>query len=101
MGALDNASKLGKDATFRDWVTAAGCYVARNVAGESVDTPAHEARLGLAKAILNNPEVFVNRLVWVIASDPDVATKGATASLVGEQTVIDKVTASWTALSTL
>lgn len=99
MGVLDNAAKLIKDVTFQDWCMAAAAYQARLVILEDASTPDHLDRLNLATSVVNNPDTFRSRFTVYVATDPSVSGKGATAALVTEATVLDKVATIWTTVS--
>lgn len=99
MGALANAAVLIKDATFLDQCMAAAAYQARQVVLEDPATPDHQARLDLALTVIASPETFRTRFTIYLATDPTVSVKGATAALVGEQTILDKTAAIWTTVA--
>lgn len=101
MGALANAAALRKDATFNDWIETACAYVARLVLLEADTVSDHQTRARLAREVAVRPTMIAPIVLTAVATDPDVATKGATAALVGEQLVIDKVTAVWTTVAKL
>lgn len=101
MGALDNASKLIKDATFLDQCMAAAAYQARLVVLEADTVPDHPVRLALATSVVSDPTNYRTRFAVYIATDPAVASKGATAALVTEQTILDKTAEIWTMVSKL
>ena len=99
MGVLNNAALLGNDPVWRSWVVAAAAYTARQVLGESESTPDHAARVALATRVLKNPTYVEERLSWILATDPALASAGSTATAVGESAVIAGVAAVWTQLS--
>ena len=101
MGALANASALRHDPTFTEWVETAAAYQARLVITEDADTPDHDIRLRLARDAAVTPGVAAGLLVTIVATDPEVATKGETADAVGEALIIAKVAGAWTVLSHL
>lgn len=101
MGTLDNASRLGTNLTFRNWVMASMMYNARIVVLESVAVTNHTERLVMAKTILSSSSTYLERFVWVVCADPTVAVLGATPELVGEQNVIDKIAVAWTTVALL
>lgn len=99
MGTLANAALLVKDPTFMDWCMASASYCARQVLLESSAIPNHESRLALATSVMNDPLAYRTRFTVYLATDPEVAVKGSTAALVGEQMVLDKVNVIWTTIS--
>lgn len=101
MGALANAVALSEDATFRKWCVAAGAYQARLVILEPSTTPKHAVRHRLAVDVLVSPQILGDRLVAVVGTDPDVASKGGTTEAVGEALVLQKVGEAWTTLAEL
>jgi hypothetical protein len=101
MGALANAAILFKDETFRDWCMAAAGYQARQVILENPATENHQLRLDLAITVANDPLAFRIRFTSYLSMDPEVALKGSTAALVGEQTVLEKVASIWDTVSRL
>jgi hypothetical protein len=101
MGALANAAVLVKDPTFMDQCMAAAAYQARQVILEPDTTQDHASRLALATSVVADPLTFRTRFSVYIGTDPEVAAKGNTAALVGEQTILDKVAAIWTTVSKL
>jgi hypothetical protein len=101
MGALANATALRHDETFREWVETAIAYQARQVITEAANTPDHAIRLKLAQDTAVTPNIVLPLMLTAVATDPQVAVKGATADLVTEQTVIDKVASVWTTVAQL
>lgn len=101
MGALANATALRHEQTFIEWVETAIAYQARVVIGEAANVPDHAIRLTLARVAAVTPNMVLSLMVTAVATDPTVATKGPTAVDVTEQTVIDKVAASWTVVAQL
>jgi len=99
MGVLDNAAKLIKDATFLDQCMAAAAYQARLVVLEDPTTPDHQIRMDLAQNVILSPENYRTRFAIYLATDPAVSSKGATAALVTEATIIDKTAAIWTTVA--
>lgn len=96
---LPNAVALMREADFRDWLVAAGAYTARTVLNEDEGTPYHRARLLLAYDVLGNPAMIAERLVTIVATDPEVAGKGNGVAAVGQPLILAKVAAAWTALA--
>ena len=78
---------------------AAGAYQARIVVTEPASTTDHDIRLQLAQNVLTSPNIVVDRLVTIVGTDPDVASKGNTPELVGEALVLSKVADVWTTLA--
>lgn len=101
MGALANATILRKDPDFASWVETAIAYTARVVITEPANTANHNVRLRLARDAAVTPGVILPIMISAVATDPAIATLGATCALVGEQNVIDKVGAAWTSVSQL
>lgn len=101
MGALANAAILVKDATFMDQCMAAAAYQARQVILEPDTTKDHASRLALATSVVADPLTFRTRFSVYIGTDPEVAVKGNTAALVGEQMILDKAAAIWTTVAKL
>lgn len=101
MGALANAAALRKDVIFNDWIETACAYVARLVLLEADSVADHQMRMRLAREVAVRPNMISPIVLTAVATDPDVASKGATAAIVGEQLVIDKVQAVWTTVSKL
>lgn len=98
---LANAATLMRDETFRDWIMAAAVYQARQVIVEPDTTANHAIRERLAQDVIVSPAILVERLVNVIATDPDVAAKGNTVDLIGQTIILQKVAAIWTHLARL
>lgn len=90
MGALANAATLIKDTTFQDWCMAAAAYQARLVVLESNNVPDHQLRFDLALSVVSFPENYRTRFTVYLATDPEVAVKGATAAAVTEATVLER-----------
>lgn len=98
---LPNAVALMKDQEWKDWLLAAAAYQARVVLQEPENTPDHPVRLRLAQDVLTSPQIVLERLVTVVSTDPEVAGKGKTATLVGQPLILQKVAGVWTALAKL
>lgn len=98
---LPNAVALMRDVDFRDWLMAAGAYQARVVLGEPAATPDHAVRVKLAQDVLMSPEMLLDRLVNVVATDPEVAGRGVTPAVVGQPLILQKVADIWTSLARL
>lgn len=99
MGALANAAKLLKDSDFRDWMTAAGAYQARQVILEDPATADHSIRLLLANDAIVTPEITTDRLVTIIGTDPTIAADGSTVATLNEGKVLTAVANSWTTIA--
>lgn len=101
MGALANAAALRVEPVFKDWVETACAYVARLVLMEATTTTDHAFRVRLAREVAVTPSMISPIVMTAVATDPEVATKGSTAAVIGEQMVIDKVQAVWTTIAKL
>lgn len=96
---LANATVLMKDGDFRLWCLAASAYQARVVLTEDPSTPDHDVRMRLAKDVINNPEVIVDKVVNIIATDPQVAGQGSTVAAIGQPLMLNKIAEIWTPLA--
>lgn len=92
MGAITNASLLARDAAFQDRVVAATVGLARGVlaAGET-----NVYRAAYARAIIQNPMTFADAFVWIIATDPEVSSRGATSESVDDDLLLIRVKLTW------
>jgi len=96
---LANATVLMRDADFRLWCLAASAYQARIVLTEPINTPDHDVRMRLAKDVINNPEVIVDKVVNIIATDPQIATLGQNVTAIGQAAMLSKIAEIWTPLA--
>lgn len=96
MGALANAVALLASDEWKNWITAASAYTARLVYSEGEGVENHAVRLALAKEVANQPDLHTRLFLTILSTDPAVCSKGATPTLVTEQTCLDKVAEYWT-----
>lgn len=103
MGALENATALRKDETFRDWIETGIAYQSRLVISEPSSTPDHAVRLELAVQAAVSPKMILDLMVTAVATNPAVASKGITVGPDGvtEQDILDNIAAVWTVVAQL
>lgn len=101
---LDEHDLLVKNPDFCARVRMAFSHTARNVLWESADTPGHQLRVSLARAVLNPTDLTSPGMAAVIATDPTVSaaaaagktTDPATAqAAVSDDVILNAVSAAW------
>lgn len=98
-GEFANAATLMGDSEFRTWVMVASVFEARNVVTEPDTATDHAVRLKMANAVIAGPQTYLDRIVNVIACDPDVAAAGNTAEAVTQEVLLTKIEQVWTPLA--
>lgn len=96
MGAVANAAALATDPEFRDRALAALVYQARNVIADEGATARAQS---FARQVVRAPMSYAETVAWVMAADPQVASLGATAASVPEDTLLGRVLSAWDYLS--
>jgi len=100
MGAVANAAMLIGSAQWRDLVTAATLYQAREVLSGAVDeTPLGQRRRELARQTLASPGTTVQYMIPLIATLPEIATSATTVGAVNEGALLTAVAGMWNALA--
>ncbi len=79
---------------FRGRIMMSSMAAANNIANEDPNTESHDDRLALAEHVLKDPSSSVWTFIYAVASNPQIAGAGESASLDGD---LDYVIASnWT-----
>lgn len=99
MGALDNAVVLLNNPVWRQYMTAASAYVARQVYSEGTGITDHPIRLRLAVDVLSQPDLVASQLATLLGTDPELVTTTADPVQVDEAGIVAKVSGYWTALA--
>lgn len=99
-----NAVQLINDKPFRDWVMVVGCYQSRIVIQNGQDEAArsdHATRLDLANRFLENPNPFLDSLIRLLATDPEICSLGVTvgSNAVTQEVLITKIAAIWSSFA--
>ena len=93
---LANAVVLLGDPTFEKYAKAASVYQARLVVSEASTTPDHAARLRLADAVVTDPDWMTQRAVSILATDPNVNSKGSDVTLIDQSIILTSMASAWT-----
>ena len=98
---LANAVVLLGDPTFEKYAKAASVYQARLVVSEASTTPDHAARLRLADAVVTDPDWMTQRAVSILATDPNVNSKGSDVTLIDQSIILTSMASAWTSMAKL
>ena len=99
-----NAVQLINDKPFRDWVMVVGCYQSRIVIQNNpteAARPDHQIRLNLANQFLDNPNPFLESMIRLLATDPEICSLGVTvgSSAVTQEILISKIASIWSSFA--
>jgi hypothetical protein len=96
MALLSNAAALANDPDFRNRVTAAAVGRARSGISNP-DAGIHA--INFARAIVQNPTIYVHAFAWAIATDPAIASLGATGAAVPDEAILASMQPVWAAMA--
>lgn len=99
MGALDNAVTIMNNPLWRQYMTAASAYVARQVYSEPASTSDHDVRMQLAKDVLVQRDLIASQLATLLGTDPTLIAETADPAAVDENGIINAVASYWTAIA--